>query len=169
MCEAPELASKVRSSSTRTLLLPFLALATILTRRVFRLLTNFDSKVVHFNAFRLRFRSAAMARGSQNEASTPRPPPALKTSTSTASSTGKEKQQSIAGFFQKRTAPLASTPAKRAADSNMSKSAEASSTIGPGSSPRTAPGASQSSAVNCLGKENGKCPISSRAEYRLTD
>ena len=100
--------------------------------------------------------SAAMARGSQNEASTPRPPPTLKKSTSTASSTGKGKQQSIAGFFQKRTAPQASTPAKRAADSSVPKSVEASSTIGPGSSPRTAPGASQSSAVNGSGKENGE-------------
>ncbi|KAI5370925.1 Putative DNA mismatch repair protein MutS, core [Septoria linicola] len=97
-----------------------------------------------------------MVRGTQNEASTPRPPPTLKKSTSTASSAGKGKQQSIAGFFQKRTAPAppSTTPAKRVADAHVTKSAEASSTIGPRSSPRTAPGASQSSAIDGRDKEN---------------
>ncbi|CAK1354615.1 unnamed protein product [Cercospora beticola] len=89
--------------------------------------------------------------------STPRAPPSLKKSTSTASSTGKGKQQSIAGFFQKRPAPTpsASTPAKRPAETPVPKSVVASSTIGPGSSPRTAPGASQSSAIDGRDKENG--------------
>ncbi|PPJ52403.1 hypothetical protein CBER1_10422 [Cercospora berteroae] len=92
----------------------------------------------------------------QSDMSTPRAPPSLKKSTSTASSTGKGKQQSIAGFFQKRPAPTpsASTAAKRPAETPVPKSVLASSTIGPGSSPRTAPGASQSSAIDGRGKEN---------------
>ncbi|KAF2212463.1 hypothetical protein CERZMDRAFT_41610 [Cercospora zeae-maydis SCOH1-5] len=92
----------------------------------------------------------------QSDMSTPRAPPSLMKSTSSASSTGKGKQQSIAGFFQKRSAPApsASTPAKRSADASVPKSVEGSSTVGPASSPRTAPRASQSSVIDGRDKEN---------------
>ncbi|SMR42250.1 unnamed protein product [Zymoseptoria tritici ST99CH_1E4] len=80
--------------------------------------------------------------------------PKLATQTSNSSSTAK-KQQGIAGFFQKRAAPAASTPAKRPAESNAPKASDASSNVDAASSPRTAPGASQQSSVAASrGKEN---------------
>jgi len=111
--------------------------------------------------------ASKMARGIEgNEITTPRA--TLKKQNSSQSSKSGPKQQSIAGFFQRRTGPASSTvtPAKRA--SNASEPVDASrakADLTPGgstavpasSSPRTAPGASQqSSVVDGRDKENGK-------------
>lgn len=93
-----------------------------------------------------------MARTESSQSATPRA--TLKKSTSSS-----QKQQSIAGFFKKQAgpAPQSSTPAKRASDTNVPKVEHTSSSpAAPGSSPRTAPGASQqSSVIDPRNKENG--------------
>lgn len=105
---------------------------------------------------------SSMARGSNaNGDSTPRNGSQKAAPASSAKTT--HKQQSIAGFFQKRSLPPAasvSTPAKRPADdapavNGTRKNLDASSAIA--SSPRTAPGASQQSSVGSgRNKENGE-------------
>jgi len=124
-----------------------------------------------------------MARGIEgNEIATPRA--TLKKTASSQSSKPGPKQQSIAGFFQKRTAPASSaiTPAKRRSETEASPDASAtpkpatdlapaSSSAGPASSsPQTALGASQQSSVaNERNKENGKVPSSTCASARAGD
>ncbi|KAH9822948.1 Component of the post-replicative DNA mismatch repair system (MMR) [Teratosphaeria destructans] len=113
-----------------------------------------------------------MARGIEgNEIATPKPPTLKKTGSSQSKSG--PKQQSIAGFFQKRSNPPASslsssvTPAKRTADTNgassTSKPPPSTADITPApssgaamsSSPTAALGASQlGSVASGVGKEN---------------
>ncbi|KXT06386.1 hypothetical protein AC578_6023 [Pseudocercospora eumusae] len=87
--------------------------------------------------------------GSQSATATPRA--TLKKSTSST-----QKQQSIAGFFKKQAGTSTSTPAKRAADTNVPQVEQTSSSpAAPGSSPPTAPAASQqSSVIHSRNKEN---------------
>ncbi|CAK4028074.1 DNA mismatch repair msh6 [Lecanosticta acicola] len=101
-----------------------------------------------------------MARGSNaNGASTPGN--ASQKAAPASSARHVHKQQSIAGFFQKRPLPAvaASTPVKRSADDSPAPKAirsggDASSALA--SSPHTAPGASQQSSVGSgRNKENG--------------
>lgn len=111
-----------------------------------------------------------MARGSNaNGDSTPRNGSQKAAPASSAKTT--HKQQSIAGFFQKRPLPAASvsTPAKRPAGDSPAvngtrKNLDASSAIA--SSPHTAPDASQQSSVGSgRNKENGEHYVS---EWRST-
>jgi DNA mismatch repair protein MSH6 len=95
--------------------------------------------------------------------------PKLSTQTSNGGSTAK-KQQSIAGFFQKRQATASSTPAKRAADNDAPKASDVSSNVDAASSPQTMPGASQqSSNIGSRGKENGELSLNRAEESSLID
>ena len=112
--------------------------------------------------------TSEMARGIEgNEIATPRA--TLKKSSSSQSSKAGPKQQSIAGFFQRRPESTSSTvtPAKRPSDATASADAPKSSkaisgltpapsSVAASSSPQTAPGDSQqSSVVDTRDKENG--------------
>ena len=111
-----------------------------------------------------------MARGTEGkETATPRAPP-KKTGSSQTPKSG-PRQQSIAGFFQKR-APTSVTPAKRTSDFGVDKTPAtqpSSSAAAPPSSQLTAlPASQQSSKTGDKNKENGTFLHDSDDKTRLT-